>query len=605
MKDLMSYNDLLIAIAYFSIPFQLVLSLFKYPRLHAMPLRVLVLAILFTLFIFSCGLGHLLRFLGMHNEVVFDVVNIMTMLISVATAIYLIPLVPNLMSSLDNQITELLRQNEEVAAFTAFLCHEIRTPLFCITSAATFWEDGDNIQEAVSSIKTSANLILRLVNDVLDISRLEAGKVRFEERPFLLTEMLDHISSTTASQLKKKTSHVAFIEDIAEDTPKVVLGDSARMSQVLNNLTSNAIKYTEEGKIGLHVSTLGYEEALNQGLVTAKSENKKNCPESADDADSSDDSACQLGSLIDCSVRMEEGKLDLQGQLHLAVLKLEVQDTGCGIPADRVDQIFQPYTQAKLSDYRRHGGTGLGLSITTKLVAAMNGSLHVKSVDGEGSTFTIYLPILTGEVSCPDALMVPIASPCKVLKEASLPATPDTCPMTPSPSLPSLSLPAAPLPSTPNTPPKPCIIEPTVKDSYVLLVDDNPTNCKLLGRMLKHFQLDYKIANNGQEAVDIIRQSKNVNPDKEDALYCSLIFMDWQMPIMDGREATETLRQRYKLDIPIVALTANVSQKHRDDAMEAGADEFATKPILREDLYKKCQYYLCERNQHSSLPKTR
>ena len=171
-------------------------------------------------------------------------------------------------------------------------------------------------------------------------------------------------------------------------------------------------------------------------------------------------------------------------------------------------------------------------------------------------------------------------------------------------SLPSLSLPAAPLPPTPNIPPKPCIIEPTVKDSYVLLVDDNPTNCKLLGRMLEHFQLDYKIANNGQEAVDIIQQSKNVNPDKEDAPYCSLIFMDWQMPVMDGREATETLRQRYKLDIPIVALTANVSQKHRDDAMEAGADEFATKPILREDLFKKCQYYLCDRNQYSGLPKT-
>lgn len=125
----------------------------------------------------------------------------------------------------------------------------------------------------------------------------------------------------------------------------------------------------------------------------------------------------------------------------------------------------------------------------------------------------------------------------------------------------------------------------------MLVVDDNAVNCKLLGRMLKHFKLEYRTANNGQEAIDAFLESRNVNPQNTDAPYYALVFMDWQMPIMDGREATEKLREM-KLDVPIVALTANAAQKHKDEALAAGANEFATKPILRDELFKKCQMYL-------------
>ena len=192
MEGIGRYNDLLIAMALFSIPLQIAASLHKHPRLRSIDNRIEILAFLFTLSVFACGLEYFLRFGGMsmtHNASV--LVNILTMASSVATAIYMIPLVPNLMKSLDDQFTELERQNNDVAAFTEFLCHEICTPLFAITSAASFCEDDFmNVKESVGIIKQSTKLILRLTSDVLELSRIQKGSFRFEGRPFNLAEML-------------------------------------------------------------------------------------------------------------------------------------------------------------------------------------------------------------------------------------------------------------------------------------------------------------------------------------------------------------------------------------------------------------------------------
>lgn len=417
MEGLLRYNDLLIAIACFSIPVQIVLSLYKYPRLQAMGFSVIVLVVLFMFFIFSCGIDHFLRFFGIINQVVLDIINTWTMVISVITALYLIPAVPNLMRGLDKQITERTRQNDDVAAFTAFLCHEIRTPLFCITSAATFCEDGDDIQESVASIKTSTNQILRLVNDVFEISRLGSGRMRLEERPFHLRETLDRISSSTDAQVKEKGSNVVFRQDVQDGTPAVVCGDPARISQILNILTSNAVKYTNEGTIELRVEAVEYEEALQRGLVTlhgggkeeANLTKKYRCRDANRDSPVSSEADHLQNPLIDSSADMEEGRaVELAGPMKIAVLKIVVRDTGCGIAPERVDLIFQPYTQAKLNESRRHGGTGLKLSISAKLIARMNGSLHVHSVKGQGSTFVVFLPIWTGKQRDTEIPIAPI-----------------------------------------------------------------------------------------------------------------------------------------------------------------------------------------------------
>ena len=359
MQDLLGYNDLLIAISYFSIPLQIVVSLVKYPRLHSMPNEILVLAILFTLFIFSCGVGHLFRFLRLHDRLVFDVINSATTVVSVTTAIYLIPLVPNLMSMLDAQIHELVKKNEERESFLAVLAHEIRNPLFAITSAATFCEDDvTNVQESVATIKQSTNLILRLVNDVLDISRLQSGIIRFEEHPFSLIDLISQISSSSNLMLKEKPN-VQFIEQISPDTPQHVCGDSVRLSQVFNNLISNAVKYTESGHVELRVDTVDYTSSLRQGLVFAPPK-EGNCnrtkkhgtnPLNIDigDDENEQSSSSEAMQMHHSLIHLEEGcGITFEGPRGITVLRIDVVDTGTGIPEDRLESIFEPYTVSLL-----------------------------------------------------------------------------------------------------------------------------------------------------------------------------------------------------------------------------------------------------------------
>ena len=183
----LSIADLVITVAYFSIPIQILASLWKYPRMANMPAKIVLLLILFALFIFLCGAGHLLRCLERTSTYMFLVVNTLTSIVSSLTAIYLLPLIPNLLSTLDQSLAELVELNQEAEeskaklfTFMAFLCHEIRNPLFAITSSANFLGDTNLTVEqsdGVDSIFDSSMLMLRLVNDVLDLSKIDAGKL--------------------------------------------------------------------------------------------------------------------------------------------------------------------------------------------------------------------------------------------------------------------------------------------------------------------------------------------------------------------------------------------------------------------------------------------
>jgi signal transduction histidine kinase len=203
-----SLPNLIIAVAYFSIPLQLLASLWQYPRLAAMPYKILVLLVLFALFIFLCGTGHLMRSLGKADTDVFYYNNILTAFISLATALYLIPLIPNLFGIIDQTIRDSIKQNNKEIAeskaklitFMAFLCHEIRNPLFAITSSAEFLADTEMTEEqaiGVGSISDSSLLMLRLVNDVLDLSKIDAGKLELEDRDFDLHRLLETRSNWT------------------------------------------------------------------------------------------------------------------------------------------------------------------------------------------------------------------------------------------------------------------------------------------------------------------------------------------------------------------------------------------------------------------------
>jgi signal transduction histidine kinase len=237
----MRTDDLIITIAYFSIPVQLLVSLFHYPRLAAMPLKIVLLLVLFALFIFLCGAGHLMRSIGM-TDVYFNILNGLTAAISLTTALYLLPLVPNMMSTIDKSLQDLKHQEElaeskrKLVTFMAFLCHELRNPLFAITSNLEFALDEEMSAEqerALSVIKESTNLMLRLVNDVLDLSKLESGKLELEERDFDIREMMLNIASITDTQIQlKHGGAVQFKFKMSPDVPQIVRGDSVRILQI-------------------------------------------------------------------------------------------------------------------------------------------------------------------------------------------------------------------------------------------------------------------------------------------------------------------------------------------------------------------------------------
>ena len=252
--------DLIIAIAYFSIPIQILVSLYRYPRLAAMPWSIFILSILFVLFIALCGTGHLLRYLNISSKEVFTAINGTTAVVSMITAIYLIPLVPSLMSQLDQQIQELIKAKEDTATFNAFLIHEIRQPLFAISASLDFLEtdmanqiastannsngtsnDGTMIicscieqqrenRENIRLIRQSTNHILRLVNNCVDFSKMQSGDCDFDTRIYNFRDLVRSIATTTQKQIRE-TVQLRYHFDTS--VPTQILGDPFRMKQIL------------------------------------------------------------------------------------------------------------------------------------------------------------------------------------------------------------------------------------------------------------------------------------------------------------------------------------------------------------------------------------
>jgi signal transduction histidine kinase/ActR/RegA family two-component response regulator len=634
--QILRIDDLIITVAYFSIPVQIVLSLIRYPRLAAMPLKILILMILFALFIFLCGTGHLMRCLRYTDASAFFLINWFTALVSLATATYLLPLVPNLMSTLDAGLQELHRLNEEseesrrkLVTFMAFLCHEIRNPLFAVTSFCAFLDDEDlsSTQErALASIQQSTQLMIRLVNDVLDISKLESGRLDLEKEEFNLQELLQNVGTSTEMQLNQKPS-IGFKFHLSPSVPEVAIGDSARILQIAYNLLSNAAKFTDEGLIEFSASVVTYEEALRQEWINTSADQGSDNKLIYDGDKRVYSSVTSFETEVDeddFALRLLSAEEGTSGTLlkgaSVCVLKIEVSDTGAGISTDLLERIFVPYSWSKLTEYREQGGTGLGLAILSKLARKMGGNIHVTSTEGAGSTFTVYLQLQImpeptsqtkeyfkagTDVMMPSsgrALAEPISQGhvahdtetegfhqlCAKINgsSSSLEAT-KTAELLNSGEC---NLDAAGSPGARKRKPSVDLFTFDSHRDKILIVDDNHINRKLLGRMVSHFNLEYELASNGQEAVDIMMQSRNKTQEPT-ATQFGLIIMDLSMPVLDGCQATRILRGS-NLDIPILALTACALDANKQEAIEAGVTEFLTKPILRDLLLEKCKYYL-------------
>jgi signal transduction histidine kinase/CheY-like chemotaxis protein len=367
--------------------------------------------------------------------------------------------------------------------FLANMSHDIRTPLNGIIGMAQILKKTslDTLQnEYLDDILSSGELLLAIVNDILDLSKIESGQLTLEKSIFNLKITIEEICKVIKSQAERKKLFFHF--DYATGVPEMVAGDSLRIRQIVMNLLSNAVKFTETGGVSIEIAG---------GYIRPQVFN----------------------------------------------FRIKVSDTGIGIPQDKIHRLFEKFVQLDKQFARREGGTGLGLSICKKLVEIMDGSLKVDSEPGNGSSFTVELPLM---VAVEHEEVAPIN------KEIVLKWT---------------------------------------KTPHVLVAEDSLVNQKIARNFLEQDECDCEIANDGIEAVEMYKND-----------VWDLIFMDVQMPNLDGIAATGQIRviesQNKKKKVPIIALTASAMEKEQKACAEAGMDDFLFKPLMGNELERSLAKHL-------------
>lgn len=365
--------------------------------------------------------------------------------------------------------------------FLASMSHEIRTPLNSIIGMAEVLSEtslSSEQQKFVSIFRSAGESLLEIINDILDLSKIEAGQTELEAIDFHLSSLLDSVVSILSVRATEQNTRIAI--HIAPSVPDAISGDPTRLRQILINLLGNSLKFTENGSVDISVQTNAKETLL-----------------------------------------------------------FSVEDNGIGIPPEKQKIIFESFTQADSLTTRKYGGTGLGLTICQKLVTMMGGKIWLESTADLGSTFFFTYPFQNATSS-------------------------------PQPA------------AEKQTQPISCTLLPTAR---LLLVDDNEDNRNLIRLYLRDTPFIIDTAENGKEAVDAFCHNSY-----------DLVFMDIEMPLMDGYEATEKIRQwehnMGRPATPIIALTAHAFVRFRNKCLDVGCSDYLTKPVRKNTLLQTIYSHL-------------
>ena len=394
-------------------------------------------------------------------------------------------------SGIGTDITERVRYEEELIEakkiaedakklqeqFLANMSHEIRTPMNGIQGMTDLLLEtklNDEQKDFAKTIKRSSDNLLVIINDILDFSKIQAGKLTIEKIDFKLEEVIDNIRAIFKYRVQDKGLHLRFRLD--GNIPAVLNGDPYRLNQILVNLVGNSIKFTNAGFVDMNISM-------------------------------------QKTTSNEC------------------FLNFVISDTGIGIEKDKIDRIFESFTQASAETSRKYGGTGLGLAITKQLLEMLGGNISVESKINTGTIFRFSIPYKHPEINRLEAV-----APKETINKQTL-----------------------------------------LHGKKFLVAEDNEVNQKVIRHVLHKAGGQVDIANNGLEAVALLEKDTNYD----------LIIMDLQMPEMDGYTATKHIRNELNLSIPIVAMTASALKGEKLKCLEIGMNDYLSKPFDFNFLYKR------------------